>query len=211
MEPVKGYDSETQRTLTPRQRAANWWAYHKLQLGIAAAVLLLLLFFVLQDRAIPAPDYTVGWVSARELDGPAAERLSRRLAGYGRDLNGDGQVYVELHQITLDLRAVLERGAQGQNELGELMALEADLDVGQSGIFITDDPAAFQAQTGALLYRDGSLPVAGAQDWERMVISWEEEGLGPVYAGLRGCWKEDWQETWALYQELWAGLAAAAA
>ena len=86
--------------------------------------------------------------------------------------------------------------------------MNADLEAGQSGIFLTDDPASLQAYTGALLYRDGTQPENGSLDWENMVVSWEQEGAGTVSAGLRGCWKTDWRETWNRYWALWEALTA---
>lgn len=197
-------------TLTPREKLANWLYYHKVHMAFAALALFGVLYFTAQDWGRAEPDYTVCWVSGQRLDEDTAEALSRRLAAYGEDRNGDGQVQVDIHPIHLDLGLVLDRGGgtEGQQEYGELLALQADLEVGQSGIFLTDDPAALQACTGALLYLDGSEPEEGASDWENMVISWEQEGLGTVYAGLRGCWKEGWAETWRDYRALWEKLRA---
>lgn len=213
-----GWETEAQRIkkrlraeLTPRQRLANWWHYHKLHVA-AGVIAALALSYVLLDSRRPEPDYTIGWVSALRLDEEGAAETVRRLSRYAADLNGDGHVEIAVHQIILDLDRLLAQGAGtgGQQELGELMALEADLDVGQSGIFLTDSPAAFQAYTGALVYRDGTYPAEGASDWENMVVPWEQAGTGTVYAGLRGCWKEDWAETWNQYLALWRRLEAAA-
>lgn len=209
----RNYETEAQRvkkrlkeTLTPREKLANWWDYHKRQAIIGAVLLALALYMLGQDRSGPPADYTVGWVGAQALSPAAAEAVSKRLAQYGQDLNGDGQVQVSIHQMKLDLSSVLANGTQGQQEYGELLALDADLEVGQSGIFLTDDPAALQTYTGAMLYLDGTMPEKGAADWGNMFVSWEEPDIGRVYAGCRGCWKEDWKETWAQYRQLWQGF-----
>lgn len=214
----RDYEAEAQRvrkrlkeTLTGREKLANWWEYHKAHVAAAAVLLLFVAYFALQDRAVPDPDYTAAWVSGQALDGETEEALSRLLARYGQDLNGDGLVVVNIHQIKLDLASVLADGAQGQQEYGELLALNADLEVGQSGLFLTDDPASLQAYTGALLYRDGTQPAPDAPDapdWENMVASWELEGAGTVYAGCRGCWKDDQRESWSRYWALWESLLA---
>lgn len=196
-------------TLTPREKLSNWLYYHKVHMALAALALFGALYFTAQDWGRAEPDYTVCWVSGQKLDEDTAVALSRRLAACGEGRNGDGQVQVDIHRINLDLSQVLDQGgAGGQREYGELLALQADLEVGQSGIFLTDSPAALQACTGALLYRDGSMPEEGASDWENMVISWEQEGLGTVWAGLRGCWKESWADTWRDYRALWEDLCA---
>lgn len=209
------YETEAQRVrkrlkqdLSGRERLRNWWDYHKLHVLLGAALAVLAAILLLQDPGGPAADYTVCWVSPRPLEEEASAELSKRLASYGRDLNGDGTVRVEVRQLLLDLDAVLTRGTQGQREYGELLALDADLEAGQSGIFLTDDAASLQAYTGALLYLDGTVPEPGAPDWENMVISWTREDAGAIYAGLRGCWKESWEETWGSYRDLWAAMLA---
>lgn len=188
---------------------ANWWEYHKVHVAAAAVLLLFILYFAVQDRSIPDTDYTVAWVSGQTLGNKAEKELSQMLSQYGQDLNHDGAVQVGIRQIQLDLGQVISGGgAEGQQEYGELLALNADLEVGQSGIFLTDDPASLQAYTGALLYRDGEHPDETAEDWENMVVSWEQDDVGTVYAGLRGCRKDSWAETWEQYRILWNALAA---
>ncbi len=194
-------------TLTGRQKLAHWWEYHKVHTAITVILLLFLLYFALQDRSIPDPDYTVAWVSGHVLEDGVEESISQMLSQYGQDLNHDGIVSVSIHQIRLDLGLLIERGCTaGQQEYGELLVLNSDLEVGQSGIFLTDDAASLQAYTGALLYCDGTLPEQDAKDWENMVIAWEQDGIGIIYAGLRGCWKDSWTDTWAEYQVLWKNL-----
>lgn len=210
------YETEARRvrkrlkeTLTGREKLANWWEYHKIHVAVVIILLLFIVCFALQDQSIPNPDYTAAWVSGQSLDDEAEEALSQMLAQYGQDLNGDGVVQVNIHQIRLDLGTIIDRGGtEGQQEYGELLALNSDLEVGQSGLFLTDDPASLQTYTGALIYRDGTQPAQGAADWENMVVSWEQDGVGTVYAGCRGCWKDDWRETWNQYWALWKSLLA---
>ncbi len=219
---MEGYVTETERvrkrlkeTLTLKEKAANWWDYHKFHVLIAAAAVLVVCWFIAEGlRTVPA-DYTVGYVSGTEIDGETADAITDALARYGQDVNGDGVVHVELHRMIIDLGLVLERGGatDGQKELGNLMALEADLNMLQSGIFLTDDPAALQAYTGALLYRDGGQPAADAQDWENMALAWDDcPGLGEsptgktLYLVGRGCWNEDQRGQWSQNWEFWQAI-----
>lgn len=209
------YVSEAERmrlhlrnTLTPRQRFANWWHYHWFYLAAALAALLVIAGFALLDFGIDDPDYVVGWVSARELDDSTAQQLSEWLAQYGEDRNDDGTVTVRIHQIAIDLGAVIARGGtEGQKEYGALLALEADLSSGESCVFLTDDAAAFQQYTGALLYRDGSCPARDAQDWQNMVVPLEPDGISLIYAGRRGCWNDRQQAQWTESGSFWSRLA----
>lgn len=200
----QGYETENDRirkrlkeTLTPREKLANWWFYHKFHVLIGALALLLVFYFLLQSRGTLPADYTVGWVGARDLDSAAAEQIAQALAQYGEDLNGDGQVWVEIHQMPMDLAAVLERGGAGnEEERANILVLEADMSVCQSVIFLTNDPE--------------------AEDWENMVVAWSQcSGLGeqPVegalYLGCRGCWQESQRENWEQSRKLWENLLAA--
>ena len=220
----QGYETENDRirkrlkeTLTPREKLANWWFYHKFHVLIGALALLLVFYFLLQSRGTLPADYTVGWVGARDLDSAAAEQIAQALAQYGEDLNGDGQVWVEIHQMPMDLAAVLERGGAGNDEeRANILVLEADMSVCQSVIVLTNDPEAFWNYSGALLYLDGTEPEPEAEDWENMVVAWSQcSGLGeqPVegalYLGCRGCWQESQRENWEQSRKLWENLLAA--
>ncbi len=141
--------------------------------------------------------------------------LATALAAYGEDVNGDGQVVVSIRQVGLDMRAVAERGTSGQQEYADLMALNADLNCGQSTVFILEDPEAFQTYSGALLYLDGAEPAEGAMDWENMTVSWQDvfgqlpEGIdSPVWLACRGCWKEEQRESWESSWQLWDRVVA---
>lgn len=218
----EGYETETERvrkrlreTLTPKEKFINFWDYNKkyVWLGLAALVIVGILAFEALQK--PRADYTVCWVSATELDSGSVERITDALAAYGEDLNGDGRVHVELHRISLDLGLILDRGGstEGEKEQANLMALEADLNIFQSGIYLTDNPEALQKWTGALCYADGTVPEAGAEDWENMAVSWRElPGLGemPVdgefYLALRGCWNEEQRNKWERALEFWRAI-----
>lgn len=99
--------------------------------------------------------------------------------------------------------------ASDQQEYADRMALNADLNCGQSVLFLLEDPQAFQNFCGALLYLDGSEPSADAANWENMVLEWSQvfgtmpEGMEkPLYLGCRGCWKEEQREAWRTSREL---------
>lgn len=119
--------------------------------------------------------------------------------------------------MPMDLAKVLAQGGAGsEEERANLMALEADMSVCQSVIFLTDDPAALWGYSGALLYLDGMEPEPGAEDWENMVIAWnqcselgEQPVSGELYLGCRGCWQESQQETWRQSWRLWEKLLEA--
>lgn len=206
-----------------RSRKARWerwwrnvWFYHKNHLIIGSIAALIGTYFAWQSAALIPADYTIAWVSGRMLDSDESNDIAAQFALYGEDQNGDGTIQVTLHQIQLDLQLLAARGTEGQKELGQLMALEADLDSCQSVLYLTDNPQALWEYTGALLYTDGTQPASDATDWDKMVIPWElpasvtssanAKGANPplrMYLGCRGCWKEKQHETWLRSWQLW--------
>lgn len=207
--------AHVRRDLTPRQRLEHWWHYHwYFVLLVLAAAGLGIYFASAWGSAVPE-DYSVAWVGPCYLDEEVQTALTAALAAYGEDVNGDGQVVVRIRQLALDLRSIAQRGTNGQQEYADLLALDADLNCGQSTLFLLADPEAFQAYSGALLYLDGTEPRAGAADWENMAASWEDavgplpEGIrGPVWLGCRGCWKDEQREGWENSRRLWERITA---
>ena len=205
------------RDLTPRQRLEHWWYYHWYFVLIAAAAVGLGLYFASSWGSAVPEDCSVAWVGAYYLDEGTQQALEKAFIPYAEDVNGDGQVVVRIHQFALDLRLVAQRGTSGQQEYADLLALDADLNCGQSTIFLLEDPEAFQAYSGALLYLDGTEPPMDGSDWENMVVSWQDtvgplpEGAqSPLWLGCRGCWKAGQREGWESSRRLWEHLTAAA-
>ncbi len=203
------------QNLTTRQRLENWWHYHWHYVLIVLAAVLVIAYFASSWGSALPEDYSVVWVGGHYLPDETEAALATALAAYGEDVNGDGQVVVSIRQVGLDMRAVAERGTSGQQEYADLMALNADLNCGQSTVFILEDPEAFQTYSGALLYLDGAEPAEGAMDWENMTVSWQDvfgqlpEGIdSPVWLACRGCWKEEQRESWESSWQLWDRVVA---
>ena len=225
-EPPKHY--------TPREKAGNWWHYHKV-IVIVAVVLAAFLGATLYDVfGRPKADYHVGWVGPLSLPEDTVSALEEQLAAYGQDLNGDGRVLVELSTFNFDFDP--DTQADPYYQMASWTRLEGDLSL-EDGcyIFLLQDPEGFQRQTGALQYLDGTLPADGADDWQNMVYRWadcpvlagldlgdytgltqmddytgsSQELLADVYVGRRGNWNAD-NEYYAQSDLLWEALTAGA-
>ncbi len=103
----------------------------------------------------------------------------------------------------------MKRGdTEGEKERGQLMALEADMAVCQSVLYLTDDPEALWWHIlASCCTKDGTQPSRDTSDWGNMVIPWKlpaslDDNI-PVYLGYRGCWEQDQKETWDLSWKLW--------
>ncbi len=216
------YETESDRirrylreNLTARQRMENWWHYHWHYVLLALAVVIVTAYFASSWGSAPPEDYSVVWVGGHYLSDETENALSAALTAYGEDVNGDGQVVVSVRQVGLDMRAVAERGTSGQQEYADLMALNEELNCGQSTVINLEDPEAFQTYSGALLYLDGTEPAEGAADWENMAVSWQdvfgllpEEMEDPIWLACRGCWKEEQREGWESSRQLWNRIVA---
>ncbi|HJD21881.1 MAG TPA: hypothetical protein H9915_08730 [Candidatus Gemmiger faecigallinarum] len=224
------------REYTRREKADNWWYYHK-WFVIAGVLLAAAAAWILYDIfGRPVADYHIGWVGMGDLPADTVSALEQQLTAYGADLNGDGQVLVELEQFSYDFNPPADDETDPTYRMAMLTRLEGDLAL-EDGcyIFLLQDPEGFQRQTGALQYLDGTLPADGAEDWQNMVYRWgdcpvlaglelgdytgltsvdditgsSQELLADVYVARRGNWQED-NSYYAAGDAMWDALTAGA-
>jgi len=141
------------RELTPKERRANWWHYHKWH--VAAVVVLLL---VLGDLGLHAwnakrnaPDYQVACVAEAPLPEDAAAALEEALS----ELAGG--------KVKLNQYLTAETGDAALYASASAVQLMADLESRESCLFLLDDPETFQADYQILRNLDGSLPEEGEE------------------------------------------------
>lgn len=137
----------------------NFWYYYKIPVGIGIAVLLVTVYLTAQSAGVPEADYHVGLISITPRSEEALEALTHRIEAAGTDLNGDGQVLVQLHNYPVDLSDDTETTDPAYFE--KVAALDADLVGNVSGLFLMETPEVLQYATGGLLdesylpYEDG--------------------------------------------------------
>lgn len=179
---------EDKKPETPKKKWENFWYYHRLHVLIAAAVVLLAAVFIAQSLQTVKPDYTVGMITSTACSDSTIDALQTAMQKYGKDLNGDGRVTVQINQYTIaPSDSGTSSGLSGVNpEVQAAMQtkLVADLTTGTSIIFITDD-ASFRRQEQAgnhmFAYLDGSTPKDSAADYDKMRVSIE---MSPGFPGL---------------------------
>ena len=162
--------------LTPAQKRANWWHYHKwtvllglVLLGIGASLLKSALHI-----GEVLPDYQLAYVASSPLPQDTASALEAALAPFGEDRNGDGQVRVQVVQYVLGeaLASQADTAAYAQASQVRLMA---DLEGAESGLFLLEDCETFQSQYDIL------LPPEGSGEGEAPGLLWQN---CPVLSGL---------------------------
>ena len=100
---VEQYETpESKKEYTKQEKAANWWHYHKLYVGIAVIAVVLVVWMVHDVVTRVRPDYRVGYVGSSNLPTDTVTALENTLAAYCDDRNGAGKVVVELVQDNLD-------------------------------------------------------------------------------------------------------------
>lgn len=208
------------REYTRKEKAVNWWDYHKwwVYLGITGVVIAAMMIHDLFFR--PQPDYRISYVAEQGLSDETVYALEDALQALGGDRNGDGRVLVQVdtYVLTFAEQATPLEEYYMSNAITQLLASIASSD--GSYIYILDDPAGFQAETGALQYLDGVLPPEEAVDWENMVRRWAdcpsldglelEEPLAGLYVGRRAAFDAQQRENAAAYDALWQAMTAGA-
>ncbi len=143
--------------LTPAQRGEIWWRRRWPAVVILTACAGLLLWggrLLLDARE---PDLQIAVVHAQPLPDGVRGALERSLAGLVGDLNGDGAALVQVNDYT-----VVFDGAPGDADLQTAGAtlLLTDLAMGDSALFLVEDPGGFLARYADKV--DGTAPARWA-------------------------------------------------
>jgi hypothetical protein len=185
---VEQYETpESKKEYTKQEKAANWWYYHKLYVGIAVIAVVLVVWMVHDVVTRVRPD-RVGYVGSSNLPTDTVTALENTLAAYCDDRNGDGKVVVELVQYNLDFDPESEN-TDAYTQMADVTRLSADLS-SEDGpyIFIMQDTD-YAETTGDLQYLDGTMPDTEnvdeddnvIVDWTKMVYRWTD---CPALTGL---------------------------
>lgn len=130
-------------------KVKNWWWYNKIYVLLAVLILAAGVYLAGQSAGKTGPDYHIGLVTVSSRSDEELRGIQDAFAALGCDQNGDGQVLVQLHTYTVDLADTSENA--GYNNYGIIAALDADLVGKVSGVFLLENPEAFQKTTNGLL------------------------------------------------------------
>ena len=152
---------EPPRVLTPQERRANWWHYHWYYVALILAALLAAGWYAWQNLTAVRPDYVVTVVSRTDPAPELLEQVQAQLEAVGSDENGDGKITVEVNGIWLDLSAMQEGGDFARLMESSQEKLNAAFYLGESTLFLVDDPAGLEQMYGCFRYLDGGDPQPG--------------------------------------------------
>lgn len=88
---------------TPKGKWENYWYHYKWPTLAAIAAVIALTVIIVQIVTKPKYDYTFVLATNRSLINVDVETLTDELAKYGRDINGDGEVKVQVDYINMDV------------------------------------------------------------------------------------------------------------
>lgn len=135
-----------------RKKLQTIWFYYKKHILIGMAVVLVLAYLGIQKINTEKPDYHIGIVRSESLSADEMSALNAAFTAAGEDLNGDGQVLVQIHTYYADLADSSENA--GVNNAEAVQGLDADLIGKMSGIFLLEDVETFLALTNEILSTD---------------------------------------------------------
>lgn len=213
----------------------NWWHYNWGKVLAGGIGLALGLHLVFSALTAPKWDLQVAIISKTAYPDEVLTALSDALSVYTTDLNGDGKARVEVVQFTINFDATDESVDQ-RRQSAAVSGLLADLRSNDTQVFFTDDPDGFSQSTGALRYRDGTLPADEVYPtWQETSYRWTDcpaltalalgeydaylyggsgdaqTELSRLYIGSRGFWDGTHTAHPAEDEALWQALTEGAA
>ena len=229
---------EPPREYTKKEKAANWWHYHRMAVVVAVLVVVFGVWIIKDTVFQTRPDVQVAYVGTSDLPTDTVTALQDALTPFCSDLNGDGKVVVQVDSYTVDFDAANE-STDAYYQMAGVTRLSAELSSGgKTYIFLLEDPEGFETQTGALQYLDGTVPddpETTDADWREMVYRWtdcpvlagldlgdyasdavqsesgsSQELMSRYYIGIRGAWNKDSADLLEGGEELWNKLTAGA-
>lgn len=90
-----------QQPQTPKSWLENFWYHHKIGILIGGFTLIALTILIVQTVTRERPDYTAVMVTENALLPEEVTYLEQVIAEYGEDINGDGEVVVQINNLFL--------------------------------------------------------------------------------------------------------------
>lgn len=154
----------------------NWWHYHKVYLLVGVIALALVGSFIHSIVSKVTPDYQVAFLTAYVWPEDTLEELQNHLQLYGEDLNGDGEVVVQLN--TYSLGGMQDEDADPTQMQAIIVRITADISEMESVIFLHDEEGFASLLNmgveGLFVYRDGTDMPDDATDYENAMRNWAD-------------------------------------
>lgn len=148
---------DEQKPLTPKEKRANFWYYNKWKIAGGLLLAVVLGIFIADVVGKVEPDIDIAVVCQRGIPDAVANRLGDALveAGLVPDLNGDGRQVVVVNQYNLNF----DEGEQVDyaTQMASSVKMVTDLQVGQSVVFLMDNPALMDEYYDCFSQKNGAV------------------------------------------------------
>ena len=156
-----------------KKRLVNFWYYHRIHILIAVLILAAGGYLLLQQIGKVPADYEIAVVSGEYYSDEQLSALQAVFTAAGADLNGDGETVVQIHRYRLKI------GENGQ-DAAEISALDADLVGKVSGLFLLENPSAFEEATNGICRSSDAVSCAdtaelSGENWRELFLAVREE------------------------------------
>lgn len=179
---------------TKKQKMQNWWHYSWKWIAAVVVILVIIGWMVHDVVTKVQPDYQIAVVTKEAFPDNLRSELETAFTASGKDVNGDGQVVVQVNTYQLDFTQTAEAASSAaasiassgtdSEMLGQTLAdatdpytqmaamttFSADLQSGDSVIFLVDDPENWQqicqqiGEPGSTLYQWSNCPTLTGMD-----------------------------------------------
>lgn len=150
----------------------NFWYHYKWTVIIVAFIMVTLAIMLFQFFSKHDPDYMVVLVTNNAVDDTATGKLASEFQKYGRDINGDGKVEVQIESLYL--------GDNTQYSVLNKQKLIANISTGDVMFYILDSQS----------YRD-NIAVLENQSDEKFFSKLNIQADGISQDGCNWDWKDD--------------------
>ncbi len=164
---------------TPRGRWENFWYHHKWKVVLGGAFLAIGVFLAIHTWVRTEPDYVICLVATEGVHPYADARLEAILQQYGEDLNGDGEVVVEIQCLNVgdgenDVGNP-EKVTSQQAVLGHMTARDVDLWAFAPEYYTTSIRSALGDES--LFFLPFSESMSAVEGVDEKGVYWNWEGL----------------------------------
>lgn len=148
-----------------KDKAKNWWRYHRVIVLVVIIAVLVVAFFVRDMVTRVQPDINIGVVTPYALPNELVEKIQVGLAESLPDLNGDSKITAQVSTFTIQAQAVEDASGNAASVPAVTSGSEASQAAGMtdpyvqmagvtqlSGAFMTGDPIIYISEPSQAQY-----------------------------------------------------------
>lgn len=132
----------------------NFWFYHRYKVFIGMGILFIGVYYLTEILGKEEPDYELALVCSQTVSDGFIDALEDGLERHLRDVNGDGTVVVRVNSYYFGAGKEFLEEVDADRLMGGAVQLAADLEMGISMVYITDDLESLNTGTEGKFQRE---------------------------------------------------------